>query len=336
MNPKSQLETKVTIYDVAQAAGCSPSTVSRTFSKPGRVSARTAKHVHQVAREIGYEYEPQTPLPAKTSSNLMLVSVPDISNPVYAGIVRGIQVELMDRDMAMILVDSHEDVKVEKQSYAITKSHFDCAILIAPRLPNSAIVQIAKLSPTIVVNRIVPGIACIVPDTSSAIEQILTHLISLGHRHVLYVSGPESSWIDGIRWRALTEASKTTGISVERTAHYSPSIKGGSKAANDIASSKATAILAYNDLMAVGLCEGLNKAGIKVGSQRSLISFDNIFISSLAHPPLTTVGVAPTTLGRLAALNLFKIAQRGNTVTKQVTQVPTELIVRHSTAKALK
>src|SRR5699024_5626808 len=138
------------------AAGVAPSTVSRALSRPGRVSARTAAKVRQVASELGYQRSPTAPALSKIPTRLLVMSVADIGNPVFVEVTRGVEAAAEAAGYTVVLLDTRESSEREKLI-----EHFlpavDGVILTSPRLSDSAIRMIAKQRPTIVLNRVVQG-----------------------------------------------------------------------------------------------------------------------------------------------------------------------------------
>lgn len=296
------------MYDVAEAAGVSPSTVSRTFSRPGRVSTRTANKIIAVAKQLGYEYQSRSGVIAAEGGSpdgaLIAVSLADISNPYYAAIVYSIQAAISELGSTVVLVDTRESPKIEKQALERVQRKVSGMILCASRMPNQTIHQLAKSSHVVLVNRKVPGISCVLPDSETGMGQVIEHLYELGHRTVIYLSGPEQSWIGGLRWRYLEKFAHARGMTISRTPAMLPTLQGGIDALNLVLNSNATAVVAYNDLMALGLLRALQDRGIDVPGQISLVGVDNIFVTSFSRPTITSVALAAGQLGKAAVHEL--------------------------------
>jgi DNA-binding LacI/PurR family transcriptional regulator len=198
-----------TIYDVASSAGVAASTVSRAFSRPGRVSARTAARVREVAAELGYRVTPLTggPVAGRTATVALIVS--DVANPVYFGLARGVEAAAMASGYTVVLASTQESEDLERTILERTLSTVDGVVLASSRLPDRTIRTMVKERALVVLNRVVPGVRCIVPDAQAGIREVVNRLGGHGHRAVTYLAGPASSWADGQRWRSLADLAKS-------------------------------------------------------------------------------------------------------------------------------
>ena len=214
-------ERKVpTIYDVARASGVAPSTVSRAFSRPGRVNAETAARIRQVAEELGYRANPLArALPTGKTSLLALV-VSDVTNPFYFEIIRGAELAASDADYTLLVADVHESATAERKALERALPLVEGVVLGTSRMSDSAIRVMAKQRPTVVLNRVLTGIPSVVTDNARGTRRAVEHLAELGHRSLGYVAGPEASWADGMRWRAMREAADELGLRVHRLGPY--------------------------------------------------------------------------------------------------------------------
>ncbi|WP_228488910.1 LacI family DNA-binding transcriptional regulator [Raineyella fluvialis] len=322
-----------TIYDVAREAGVSPSTVSRALSRPGRVSFDTAERIRKVAAELGYHTKAiSRTLPERVTKMLGLV-VADIANPVYLGMIRGAERTARELDYSLVLVETQESERLESELLERLMPLVDGVILGASRLPDVDIRRLAKQTPLVVLNRQVGQVTSVSSDNLRAVKRAAEYLGGLGHRSIAYLAGPENSWSDGIRWRGLLEAGLELDIRVRRAGPYVPSIKGGAAAAQDWLQHRTGAVLAYNDLMAIGFMRQLALSGVEVPRDVSVIGFDNISDASLIRPRLTTMAAPQVTLGATAVNHLLRqrrhVAETGDPVL-----LPVRLMVRESTGPA--
>lgn len=321
----------VTIYDVATAASVAPSTVSRTFSRPGRVNAVTAERVRAAAASLGYRTSaPARALPG-TLSRLVAFVVSDVTNPFYGQLIRGAQETVARAGYTMVLADTHESSQVERSSIERAIAAVDGIILAGSRMPDSAIRMIAKQKPVVVLNRAVTDVHSVVVDSPRGILRAATHLRELGHNHITYVAGPEASWADGIRWRSLLDVAGQLGITARRIGPFRPTIAGGRLAAERFAGHPTTAAMAYNDQLAIGLVRGLSRLGIQVPEDVSVIGFDNVPACKLVTPRLTTIAAPLRDEGVTAGRNLIAIIGGAQSRTGEPVVLPTRLVVREST-----
>jgi LacI family transcriptional regulator len=195
--------------------------------------------------------------------------------------------------------------------------------------------MIAKQRSTVVLNRVLTGIPSVVTDNARGVNRAMEHLGELGHRTVAYVAGPEASWADGIRWRSIREAALGLEFRVQRYGPYEPTLRGGEAAAAAVAGARATAVIAYNDLMAIGLIRRLTQLGIRVPGNLSVIGFDNIFGAEFCTPALTTVAAPLAALGQYAVRTLLDEDPAALARAAQhPARLPAQLVVRDSTAPA--
>jgi DNA-binding LacI/PurR family transcriptional regulator len=323
----------VTIYDVAAAAGVSASTVSRTFSRPGRVSARTARHVHEVAERLGYHADP-TLTPVRRATRMIALAVSDITNPTYFGIIRGAEAAASERGYALVVVDTQESGTREHQHVTQLLPNLQGLVLASPRVPDRQLRLLAKQVPLVLVNRAATGVLGVVPDNARGIRRAVEHLADLEHARIAYVAGPENAWTDGIRWRAMREVALELGLAVLRVGPNAPTVSGGFTAAEAVLRTRATAVVAYNDMIAIGLQRGLLDRGVCIPEQVSIVGIDNTMSAGLVTPSLTSLGAAMLRLGEMAVANVIAVGAGGKWNSDRPLTVPMRLVVRDSTGPA--
>lgn len=327
-----------TIYDVAAAAEVSPSTVSRTFSHPGRVSSRTAARIQQVAAELGYHAPHSVHEDAGPRSKMLGIALTDITNPYFFSIIRGAERVAVAEGYQMILSDSEESDDFERQLLERTMPLVDGMIIAASRLSDSSLRTAAKAAPTVVLNRLVPGVPCIVTDMARGMRRALEHLAEYGHRQVAYVCGPVASWSDGTRWRAFREGCYELDLAEHRVGPTPPTVRGGMGVLPLVRESRVSAVVCYNDLISIGIMRAAKAQGMSIPGELSVIGFDNIFASDLVTPGLTTVASPLSLLGERGARAIIALAngQQPETTPDQPATLPMRLIIRESTGPATK
>jgi DNA-binding LacI/PurR family transcriptional regulator len=310
---------------VAARAGVATSTVSRALSNPDRVSADTRRHVESVARELGYVSTTRT----RTRAVALLVA--DIGNPFYFDVIRGTQRQLRAADYTQVLIDTEESGELEADLIERMRGSIDGVILAASRLSDRAIAALAATIPLVVLNRHVPGVPTVVMDSGTGMAQALEHLVSLGHRDIVYVGGPERSWANAVRWNALREAAEAHGIELRRIGPFSPIRESGTAAADALINSGATAAIAFNDLLAIGMLTRLAERGVSVPGQLSVVGCDDIFGADFCSPTLTTVSTPIEQAGRVAVTLLLGALETRPGSGRDGVLLPTHLTVRQST-----
>jgi LacI family transcriptional regulator, repressor for deo operon, udp, cdd, tsx, nupC, and nupG len=327
-------KSTATIYDIAKLAGVNPSTVSRALSKPGRVSVKTRMLIEDAAAELDYQANPfAKALPTGKTSIIGLI-VADIENPTFFGAIRGAEFTAAGQEYSVLLAESAESPEKELSAAKRMMASVDGLILASPRMDDDHIRQLAGEKPVIVVNRNVEGITCVVPDVDKGLGEAVRHLAGHGHQKITFIAGPEASWMSSRRWIAVQQACEWSRIEPLKLESESPTIKGGRAIARSIVSSGASAVVAYNDLLAIGLMQELQAAAYVVPDQISIVGFDDIFGAGFTTPGLTTVRAPMKTCG-VEAVSLLLKALKGPEGASSTRYVDTELVVRGSSGKLL-
>jgi DNA-binding LacI/PurR family transcriptional regulator len=147
-------------------------------------------------------------------------------------------------------------------------------------------------------NRETSRFPSVVTDSVDGSRQVVQHLTALGHRSLAYLGGPRDSWTDGQRWAALSRYCADAGVDVVRCGPFSPTLDSGSAAADVGLATGATALVAFNDLLAIGVLRRLQLRRVDVPGAVSVVGYDDIFGSDFCHPPLTTVSSPVEQAGR--------------------------------------
>lgn len=319
-----------TIYDVAREAGVAASTVSRAYARPGRVNAETARAIFAAAERIGYRAARITGSPGRPTRAVALM-VSDITNPFYGEIVNGAEQAARKAGYALLLSDTSETGAVEREVVERTLDLVEGVVLASSRMSDSAIRMIAKQKPLVLLNRQLAETSCIIPDTPRGARRAVEHLGALGHTAIVYVAGPAASWAEGVRWRAVREATHELELRARRIdPRDDPTMRTGFATARRIADDGATAVIAYNDALAIGIIKGLKRLGLGVPDAVSVVGFDNVLLAEVVDPELTTVATPMRRAGAVGVGNALALAA-GASTSGATLVLPTELVVRRST-----
>lgn len=322
---------RVTIDDVAREARVAKSTVSRALNNPGRLSAATQRHVRDVASRLGYRPQPRSRSGDADRSGTIALVVATLMNPFVYGVIRGAQHEAAARGYRLVLVDVEEDAERETDEVRRLARSVDGIVLAGSRLPARRIRQLRDESEIVVVNRSIAGLSSVVIDPRSGAEAAVDHLASLGHRDLVYAAGPRGSWSNARRWSAISAAAERTGMRVARLGPFPTVLEGGEAAADAVIGAGATAAVAFNDVLAIGMLRRFRRRGVAVPGDLSVIGFDNAYGAELCHPALSTVGAPRDELGR-AAVRVLLADHPVSTEHRVV--LPAPLILRASTGPA--
>lgn len=324
----------VSARDVARVAGVSVSTVSRAVARPEAVAPDTRTRVLEVARAMGYR--PNTAarsLITGRTGNLGLL-VPDVENPYFASITKGVQARGRTAGYAVFFADSDEDPALEAELVRHLAKQVDGLILCSPRSTEAAVVELGQSleCPLVLVNRACGDIATVTVDDHDGVRQAVVHLHALGHRRLAYVGGPKASWSHNRRLAAFRAmAAQHPDTDTVELGSFQPNVSGGIAAADLLIASGATAALAYNDLVAFGLLERLRRRGVAVPADISVMGVDDIPMSGLTSPGLTSVATPLVDLGRAAVDTLLDILRDPEAPPGHRDELPVQLVVREST-----
>ncbi|HEY8720978.1 LacI family DNA-binding transcriptional regulator [Pengzhenrongella sp.] len=323
-----------TIRDVANAAGVSASTVSRAFGRPEKVDDDTRRRILAAARALDYQPNraAQSLITGRTG-NIGIV-VPDLGNPFFPSVVKGAQTRAHELGYPVLLADTDEDAAAEPPLVRSLARQVDGLILCAPRMSDRELREAQDQCPIVLVNRRVPGIPAVTIDNAGGMGQAANHLRALGHKRVGYVAGPASSYSNLERSAAVEQHLVAAGMTCALIGAYDPSFDGGAGAADAVLLADVSAVIVYNDVMAIGLVSRLTAYGVSIPAELSIVGFDDIPIASMITPPLTTVRIEREQAGRVAIEHLHALltARRGEI--DPPPELGTELVVRGSTARA--
>jgi DNA-binding LacI/PurR family transcriptional regulator len=317
----------VTLQDVAREAEVAVSTASRALSNPDRVSRPMRERIEEVAKRLGY-----TSGRAPLRDFLLALMVSDIANPYNASLIRGVESQARAAGSALIVGDIADGPEVELAHVErLSNRSLDGIVLASSRLPEVELRSVSARTEAVLFNREVAGFASVVTDSRDGSRQIVEHLAALGHRSMAYLSGPSALWTDNERWHGLAENAARLGVDIVRLGPFLPTLDQGTAAADVGLGSGATALVAFNDLLAIGMLQRLRKRNVDVPGALSVVGYDDIFGADFCQPSLTTIHTDAEHAGRtLVDLVLGRISSRPGAPIV----VPSRLVVRDSTGPA--
>lgn len=326
--------TRATITAVARRAGVSPASVSRVMNGSTTVDAGIADRVRAAARELDYTANPLARSLVLGRTQTVAFLAPDLSNPTFATTLRGLGRAAALHGHRLLVAESVEDAGSEPDLARELRRRSDGLVLAAPRMRDADLLAVCRdLAPVVLVNRTHPraGVPVLTTDHTAGITALARHLRDLGHRRMLYLAGSPSA-SDTRRRRGLSSFARTHPEVTLTTMPCGVTLDDGYASVDAVLASGATAVLAYNDLVAVGTLSGLADRGVDVPGDLSVTGFDDIPFARHVSPTLTTVAVGGGELGGQAWERLH--AQLlGRTPPPDLTLVP-ELVVRASTGAA--
>lgn len=327
-------EKAATIYDIAKLAGVNPSTVSRALTTPGRINAATEAKVREAAKQLNYRVNPFARALPTGKTKMIALMVADITNPVFFKLVRGAEQAAAEVGYTLVIAESQESSRVESDTLERILPSVDGVILGTTRLSDEEIYAVNQQKPVVLVNRKVDGVSDVVPDNAPGIAEAVKHLAELGHKHLAFVAGPPASWINTDRWNILMQQAVERGMTIVEIGSNDPTVEGGKRSLDRVRASGASAVITYNDLMAIGLLRAATEAGVNVPNDLSIIGFDNIFGSDFTNPPLSTIELPLQTIGTEAVEVLLKSFTAEDDEPFHGIDESTSLLLRASTGKA--
>ncbi len=329
---------RVTIDDVAKLAGVSYQTVSRVINNKPYVSTTTRQRVQEIIAETGYRPSPiARSLVTSRTATIGLV-VPDISNPFFSAIARGVEEVAYAEGYSVLLCNTGEDASRELEVLHTLDERYVEGVIVCGLRQEDAPLQkaLAQFRAAVLVNRRFAdeAIPAIVVDDVLGSSVATQHLLQIGHTAIGYLAGPTASYSGAKRLQGYEQALAEAGI--ERQAgwvqHCLPTVAGGETAAHSLLANhpEITALFCYNDLVAVGALRHCALKGRRVPEDIAIVGYDDIMMASEVSPPLTTCHVPCVEMGSQAVSMLLNCINDEANSCEEIVMIP-ELIVRAST-----
>jgi LacI family transcriptional regulator len=339
------MTARPTIQDVANLAGVHPATVSRALDPrlEGRIAAPTAERVRSAARRLGYVPDPAARTLRSRRSAAIGVIVPDLANPVFPPIVAGVEDALAEAGYVTLIANTGNDPGRERDRItALQARRCDGYVLASATLDGTATAPLTSAAaPVVLVNRETgnASLPSVSSDDRAGVQAAMRHLVGLGHRVIAHITGPPNLSVVRTRAEAFRLSAEQLGLDRGRLPLlHCPALTAAD--ARDAALAvltgdpAVTAILAGNDLMAMGCYAAATHLGRSCPDSISIIGYNDMPSVEWWRPALTTVRIPQYDIGREAArLLLERIGNSADQTAKQIL-LPVSLIVRASTAPA--
>jgi len=343
----------VTMRDVAQASGFSPATVSIVLNNAPLaqyIAPATKKKIEEAARKLGYRPNAMARFLRSKRTHSVGVMLIDITDPFCTPILRGIENSLYQASYAPILADAHNQKnRFERALEMLLERHVEALIVVA----NWTFVDIHVLAdfnkrniPVATIGWDLPGdtVSSVMVDNEAGGRLALEHLYKLGHRKIAFIRGPKMLIDSAPRWRGIQKFAQSASYEIDQNLvaqlpdglDPSSGFDGGFRLTEELLQKrkKFTALVAFDDLTALGVIRALTKAGIKVPEQCSVAGFDDVALSAMSSPSLTTVRQPLEIMGNLAVnviLEGITASQEKRDWTISHQRTSPELVIREST-----
>ncbi|GAB3707348.1 LacI family DNA-binding transcriptional regulator [Mariniluteicoccus flavus] len=304
---------RATIYEVAREAGVSASTVSRAFNAPHLLLAKTVQRVHEVAERLGYVPNRHAQALTTGRTGILGLVVPDLVNPFFPPLIRAAQRAAEAYGLNVMVVETNSDAARERRHVASLLPHCEGLVMASPRLPSPELQQVAGLTRLVLINNDTDEVARVLLSTSRAVREGVAHFAAQGAKRFTYVGGPHRSWSQHERRGAVEEQTRSLGLEVDFL-----QVEAGTYAqARSTMAERAPAsdaIIAFDDIIACGVLDGLGDAGRDVPRDVRLLGCDDALPVS-TRPRISTIHL-PTAIAVQEAVGMLAESE-GSTVVDQ-------------------
>jgi DNA-binding LacI/PurR family transcriptional regulator len=326
------------IRDVARAAGVSTATVSHVVNNTRYVSEEVRARVLAAVERCGYIPDANARSLASGRSRTLGLVVSDISNPFFPELVKAIETAAFEHGYDIVLSNTNYDpARTSQYVRRFIERKAAGVVLMTSELDRSLIAELARREVSVVfldLGEPGPHMTNLKLDYGTGIDEAIRHLVTLGHRRIAFIGGPPRLPSAALRLAAFRASlSRYLPDAPELIYEGDFKLEGGARAASEMLAERPTAVLAANDMTALGAINEFRAAGLSIPGDVSVVGFDDIAFASLCEPKLTTVCVPRESLGRRAVEALIATLshpeQRGEEIS-----IETRLVVRASTAVA--
>ncbi|HEX8904803.1 MAG TPA: LacI family DNA-binding transcriptional regulator [Longimicrobiaceae bacterium] len=328
---------RVTIKDVARAAGVSVATVSRVLNDSGPVADETRVRIHRVAEELRFIPNGAARSLSTRRTGTLGVVLPDLYGEFFSEVIRGLDQAAQGRGFHLLLSSSHNDRDDIEAALRAMRGRVDGLVVMSPHIDAGVLTaNLHDSVPAVLLNSPVGSgdFDTLRVDNFGGAREMTAHLAGHGHRRIAIVRGPEHNHDAAERLRGYRAALADAGIEgsggLEVAGDFTE--ETGFRAAETLlaAEPRPTAVFAANDSMAIGLISALRQAGISVPADMAVAGFDDIPISRYLTPPLSSVRVSINELGARAMEQLVRAVEGENRHARIDETLPTALVIRDS------
>lgn len=333
-SPTAGSRPGASIRDVAARAGVSTATVSRVLNGKLSATPETRQRVLAAIQELGYSQNQAARDLARGRSSLLGLIISDVRNPFFPDITAAFQDQALAHEMdALVLNTNYDSQRTLNSVKRVLALQVPGVAILTSQIDPSVIDMLASKHVAAVyldLGRVDRGISNIVIDYEHGIAEALEYLLKLGHRKVAYIGGPVHMHSAQRRKRAFMESAQKSGLEANQIIDSDFSVKGGYFACSKLLNGEMpTAIVAGNDLTAIGVLHRAYDGGLRVPEDLSVVGFDDILFAEYTQPALTTVAVPRSEIGKVAFQALWKMIADPELAGSEF-RVGTRLVARQS------
>jgi len=327
----------VTIKDVAREANVSVATVSRVLNGSGPVKEATRRLIREVAGKMRYVPHSGARSLITSKTQTLGVLLPDLYGEFFSEVIRGMDDTAQKNGFHLLISRAYADRHGIETAIKAMRGRVDGVVVMSPDLDSDSLLNLPSTIPVVLLCSVSRGneIDSLTIQNCRGAREMVTHLVSLGHRRIAIIKGSPRNYDAAERLRgyriALREGGITPDSALERDGDFTEA--GGYNATLDLLamSPRPTAIFAANDSMAIGALSALRDAWVQVPEEMAVAGFDDIPLARFMDPPLSSVRVPICELGARAVGLLLNGITHKNDHPRRRERVSTELVVRRST-----
>ncbi|RBW68555.1 LacI family DNA-binding transcriptional regulator [Bacillus taeanensis] len=324
------------MIDVAKIANVSVATVSRVISQPDRVSKETRQKVLEVIKELNYQPHMIARQFRTKETKTILVVVPDITKAFFSEVLRGIEHTALKNGYQVILGDTENDIEREREYInLLLKKQVDGMVLLTARIDKESLEEISNQFPMVLACEYMNGlnIPTVSIDNISSARKLTEHLIQLGHTKIAHITGPINVILSRDRLRGYQQAMLKYDLILDPAFIQEGdfSYESGYNQMLKLLALETipTAVFVFNDEMAVGAIAAVKDSGLNVPKDIAVVGFDNVKMSSVYEPRITTIDQPKYKIGKKAMDLLLKLMS-GEGLQKKKFVLKDQLIIRES------
>ncbi len=331
-----------TLQDVARRAGVSTATVSKVLSNTPYFTEETRQRVMKAVEELGYRPNLAARALSSGKTHIIAVVFPYIyeaifTDPLVLSILQGVEAECSQRGYNLLLSTPHlTEAGPDENYHQLMQSGYIEGVLAIDNVPLASTIEVAR-------QRGIPGVVLgyqqaeyyVRSDDYSGGQQLMAHVLELGHRHIGIISVPDELHFSiGQRLKGMSHAARSAGVDFDSLprAQGDFSLASGAACAERLLTTfpHLTALICLNDRMAMGAIQQARVMGRRLPDDLTIVGYDNIPTAELFTPALTTIDQQAPVLGRVAAQMLFEVLEKKN---PPPIHMPVRLVVRQSSAQ---
>ena len=337
---KNNKENKIviSIKEIAREAGVSIATVSNVINKSYKVTEKTKKRVGDIIQKYNYRINIGASSLRSKVSKLIGVIVPEISNPFFSKLNDEIEKYASEIGYSIVICNNNYDYKKDIEHIEILVSRNVDGLIMVPSMEDKKVIMPAIQSniPVVLINRKIEQCNCdsVVVDAYKAVFDLVDYLASLGHKKILYMNAEPELFVSQIRLKGYADGLKKSGLVLKKELiiqadgfKYSDGYDFIKKILE--LKDQPTAILAYNDMLAIGLLKAFLEAGYKIPEDYSILGFDNINIDDYLAVKLTSVAIGLKAIAK-QAVDILRERIKNKNIPQKLIFLPISIIKRDS------